>query len=55
MIRVSVSVSAEYRTPYLVDTPKYVLAPMTKSHNLAVLRNIREISYVMLVQYVLAR
>ena len=54
MIRVSASVSAEYKTPYFVDNPKYVLAPMTKSH-LAVLRNIREISYVMLVQYVLAR
>ena len=55
MIRVSASVRAEYKTPYFVDNPKYVLAPMTKSHNLAVLRNIREISYVMLVQYVLAR
>ena len=59
MIRVSASVSfnasAEYKTPYFVDNPKYVLAPMTKSHNLAVLRNICEISYVMLVQYVLAR
>ena len=55
MIRVSAIVSAEYKTPYFVDNPKYVLAPMTKSHNLAVLRNICEISYVMLVQYVLAR
>ena len=56
MIRVSASVSAEYKTPYFVDNPKYVLlAPMTKSHNLAVLRNIPELSYVMLVQYVLAR
>ena len=50
MIRVSASVSAEYKTPYFVDNPKYVLALMTKSHNLAVLRNICEISYVMLVQ-----
>ena len=48
MIRVSASVSAEYKTPYFVDNPKYVLAPIMKSHNLA-------ISYVMLVQYVLAR
>ena len=52
---VSASVSAEYNTPKFVDNPKYVLAPMTKSHNLAVLRNIFEISYVMLFQYVLAR
>ena len=37
---VSVSVSAEYNTPKFVDIPKYVLAPMTKSHNLAVLRDI---------------
>ena len=37
---VSASVSAEYNTPKFVDNPKYVLAPMTKSHNLAVLRNI---------------
>ena len=43
---VSASVSAEYNTPKFVDNPKYVLAPMTKSHNLAVLRNIFEISYV---------
>ena len=55
MIRVSASVSAEYETPYFVGNPKYVLAPNTKCHNLAVFRNIREISYVMLVQYVLAR
>ena len=52
---VSASVSAEYNTPKFVDNPKYVLAPMTKSHNLAVLRNIFEISHVMLFQYVLAR
>ena len=50
---VSASVSAEYNTPKFVDNPKYVLAPMTKSHNLAVFRNIFEISYVF--QYVLAR
>ena len=37
---VSASVSAEYNTPKFVDNPKYVLAPMTKSHNLAVLRDI---------------
>ena len=52
---VSASVSAEYNTPKFVDNPKYVLAPMTKSHNLAVLRNILKTSYVMLFQYVLAR
>ena len=52
---VSASVSAEYNTPKFVDNPKYVLAPMTKSHNLAVLRNNLKISYVMLFQYVLAR
>ena len=52
---VSASVSAEYNTPKFVDNPKYVLAPMTKSHNLAVLRNMFEISYVMLFQYLLAR
>ena len=52
---VSASVSAEYNTPKFVDNPKYVLAPMTKSHNLAVLRNIFKISFVMLFQYVLAR
>ena len=33
---VSASVSAEYNTPKFVDNPKYVLAPTTKSHNLAV-------------------
>ena len=43
---VSASVSAEYNTPKFVDNPKYVLAPMTKSHNLAVLK----ISYVMVFQ-----
>ena len=52
---VSASVSAEYNTPKFVDNPKYVLAPMTKSHNLAVLRNNLKISYVMLFQSVLAR
>ena len=51
---VSASVSAEYNTPKFVDNPKYVLAPMTKSHNLAVLRNMFEISYAILFQYVLA-
>ena len=49
---VSVSVSAEYNTPKFVDNAQYVLAPMTKSHNLAV-QSI-EISYVMLFQFVLA-
>ena len=32
--------SAEYNTPKFVDNSNYVLAPMTKSHNLAVLRDI---------------
>ena len=52
---VSASVSAEYNTPKFVDNPKYVLAPMMKSHTLAVLQNNLKISYVMLFQYVLAR
>ena len=49
---VSVSVRAEYNTPKCVDNAQYVLAPMTKSHNLAV--QIIEISYAMLFQFVLA-
>ena len=49
---VSASVSAEYNTPKFVDNAQYVLAPMTKSHNLAI--QIIEISYVMLFQFVLA-
>ena len=40
---VSVSVSAEYNTPKFVDNAQYVLAPMTKRHNLAI--QIIEISY----------
>ena len=49
---VSVSVSAEYNTPKLVDNAQCVLAPMTKRHNLAI--QIIEISYEMLIQFVLA-
>ena len=37
---VSASVSAEYNTPKFVDDAQYVLAPMTKSHNLAVLHKL---------------
>ena len=48
---VSVSVSAEYNTPKFVDNAPYVLAPMTKSHNLAVLRDIFKMSYVLVFQY----
>ena len=33
---VSVSVSAEHNTPKFVDNAQWVLAPMTKCHNLAI-------------------